>query len=106
MTVTATMTAASYQARQTEAQFMRAVQEFARLHGWLCVHWPNAVYNPAGYPDLTCYRDSICRHIELKTTRGRLGPKQREWAERLHQAGFRVLVATPDDWPEIEAMLQ
>lgn len=100
------ITAPEYQARQSESAFMATVREAAERLGWLCVHWPNALYNPAGFPDLVCYRDGRCIHLELKTTRGRLGPKQREWCDKLLMAGFPVHVFRPTDWDEIEALLR
>ena len=101
----ATITAEQYTSRQTEADFQKAVMELAELRGWWCVHWPNARFNPI-WPDLTCYRGGVCRHLELKTVRGRLGPKQREVCGRLFDQGFPVLVANPNQWDEIEEWLR
>lgn len=93
----ATITAAEYRGRQTEAQFQAAVIEAARLHGWLVFWWPNAVINPI-WPDLTLIKDSRVVFAELKTERGKLGKKQLERLQELASAGMDVRVWRPSGW--------
>lgn len=99
------MSAASYQATQSEKEFQRAVVEMAAHLGWLCVHFPAMLANPSGWPDLICFRDGKVLVAELKTERGTLGPRQKEWVENLREAGITVHVWRPSSWPAIEATL-
>ncbi len=92
------MSASQYQARQTEAAFQATVVEAATQLGWICVHFPAMLANPSGWPDLLLFRDGRLIIAELKTERGRLGPRQREWCDRLFGAGFPVRVWTPAMW--------
>lgn len=99
------MTAAEYHARQTEAQFMATVKEAAERHGWIAVHFPNAIINPT-WPDLTLIRGRRVVFAELKTERGKLGPRQREMIADLEAIGAEVYVWRPSMWPAIEAALR
>lgn len=100
------MASETYRGRQTEAQFMHAVQDAAARLGWLDFHFPNALCNPPGFPDLILLRDGVCIFAELKVRGGRLGRRQEEMAIDLADAGFPVRLWYPDDWPEIEATLK
>lgn len=101
-----TIPAAAYRARQTEKAFQQQVTHAAALLGWFCVHFPNAVINPAGWPDLLCFRDGECLLMELKRENGKLGPKQQEMIETLKHCGCVVHVFRPSDWPDIEMTLR
>ncbi|MFT4038364.1 MAG: VRR-NUC domain-containing protein [Thermomicrobiales bacterium] len=89
-----------------ERDFQRQVVEAAGYLGWTCVHFPAMQMNPSGWPDLICFRDGQTEIMELKTERGRLGPRQVEWIERLQAAGMSVNVFRPADWDQIEALLR
>lgn len=97
---------AGYKALQTEAEFLDTVRQFARLHRWLVVHLPQMLANPSGFPDLLLFRDGKLVIAELKVKHGQLGPRQKEWCERLWDAGFPVHVWYPADWPLIESTLR
>lgn len=100
------LSAQQYQARQTEAEFQAAVVEAAELHGWECFHFPNAIINPRGWPDLLMLRNGVWRLRECKTERGRLGPRQMEMIARLQANGADVEIWKPDMWGEIETALK
>jgi hypothetical protein len=104
--MTPSMSAATYKARQTEAQFQATVVKAARTHGWLTIHFPDMLANPSGFPDLILLRRGVCLFVELKRENGKLGPKQAEWIETLDAAGFPVRVWRPSDWDEIEQTLR
>ena len=106
----------------TEEQFMTAVAQYARYHGWLVAHfrparngrsrgkrWHTPVqFDGAGFPDLVLARDGEIIFAELKSERGRLQPNQRRWIERLASAGAQsveVHVWRPRDWEHIQARL-
>jgi hypothetical protein len=99
-------TAATYRARQGEKDFQAAVLEAASALNWFCLHFPNAVINPAGWPDLICFRDGKTLLMELKRENGRLGPKQIEMIETLEHCGCVVRVFRPNQWDEIEMTLR
>lgn len=89
-----------------ERDFQRAVTEAAGYLGWVCVHFPAMQMNPSGWPDLICFKDGRTEIMELKTERGKLGPRQEEWLDRLREAGMSVNVFRPADWEQIEALLK
>lgn len=93
-------------ARQTEKEFQRSVLEAASALNWFCLHFPNAVINPAGWPDLICFRGGKCLLMELKRENGKLGPKQEEMIDTLQHCGQVVHVFRPSQWDEIEATLR
>jgi hypothetical protein len=98
--------AAAYKATQTEAQFQRVVIEAAERLGWSVYHFPNAIINPAGWPDLLMLRNGVWRLRELKTERGRLGPRQIERIAELEANGADVAVWKPEMWDAIEQTLR
>lgn len=101
-----TISAQAAVARQTEADFQKQVKQAAALLGWFCLHFPNAVINPAGWPDLMCFRDGKMLLMELKRENGRLGPRQEEMIETLNHCGQVVHVFRPSDWDQIEKTLR
>jgi hypothetical protein len=100
------ITAAAYQARQTEAQFMATVREYAEENGWLVWHFPNAIINPC-VPDLFLFRDGVLVLAELKTQRkgSKATVNQVRMILDLSAHGFFCYVWRPSDWPEIERIL-
>lgn len=100
------ISADTYRSRQTEKEFQATVVETAEKLGWLAVHFPNAIINPTGWPDLILIKGRRTIFAELKSMRGKLGPKQREWLASLEAIGAEVYTWTPDLWPEIEATLR
>lgn len=93
--------------RETEASFMRAVMQAAKLHGWECWHDVDSRKNAAGLPDLILLRGGVCIFAELKTDAGRLRPAQARYQELLAaveaKAGgaVRVFVWRPSQWASI-----
>lgn len=100
------ISAATYRARQTEAQFMAAVVQFAEQMAWLVVHFPRMQGNPAGFPDLLMFRDGQTILAELKTERGKLSVNQARWLLDFDARGIRCYVWRPSDWDEIAATLR
>jgi hypothetical protein len=100
-----TIDAATYQARQTETEFMAAVKEAAEKLGWLVWHFPNAIINPC-VPDLFLFRDGRLELAELKTERGKLSARQVAMLLDLDAHGVRVHVWRPSMWDEIEQTLK
>lgn len=92
--------------RITERDWQRVVVDFARYLGWEVFHFPNMQMNPAGFPDLLCFRDGRTLLLELKREGGRLGPRQVECIERLGQAGVTVHVLRPSQWDELDAIIR
>lgn len=96
--------------RETEAGFLKAVMQYARLNGWLAYHplplrtakgWATGTQGDAGYPDLTFARNGRVILAELKVGRNKPTEQQRAWIEA---SGARLW--TPGDWDEIEYMLR
>lgn len=97
--------------RETEASFMRAVMQAAKLHGWECWHDVDSRKNAAGLPDLLLIRNGVLLFAELKTDAGKLRPAQVRYQELLAaveaKAGGAVRVFTwrPRDWGAIVKVL-
>jgi hypothetical protein len=76
----------------TETEFAQGVMELAQYRGWRVVHfrpartekgWRTAMTGDRGFVDLVLARKGVVLHVELKTTTGRYGVGQPEWAEAL-----------------------
>jgi hypothetical protein len=106
--------------RQTEAQFMAGVLEYAGLRGWRwwrdqatntprrcsgCGMIRRTPRNAAGWPDLVLIRRPRIIFAELKAEDGVVSEDQRAWLDELAACGQHVYVWYPSSWPEIEAVL-
>lgn len=102
----------------TEREFQRTVIATARHLGWRVAHFGAAtvrsgrVLTPvladgAGFPDLVLVRERIV-YVELKSAKGRLSPRQREWMRALLEAGQEAYVWRASDWQDgtIESVLR
>ena len=104
--------------KQTEKQFQAAVVEYAELNGWLVYHTYDSRRSNPGFPDLVLVRDGWLVFAELKTEKGVVSRKQREWLEALAAVSWRLStrpgyepalilarIWRPSDWPQIEQAL-
>lgn len=99
----------------TEAEFLRMVLQLAKLRGWYTYHarpartargWRTAVQGDGvGWMDLLCVRERVIV-AELKVGRGKLTPEQSAWLSAFREAGVGAFVWTPNDWPEIERVME
>lgn len=97
---------------QTEAQFLRAVIEYAQLHKWRVFHarpartakgWRTPVQGDGvGFVDLVLARNKRVIFAELKIEKASLTETQRAWCFELPDAQ----VWRPIDWPLIEETLK
>ena len=104
--------------RETEFEFMKKVLQMAKLLGWRTAHfrpgmtsngkWITAVSGDgAGFPDLVLVRREHLMFIELKRDmESEMSDSQIAWMAALLGAHIECAVWTPDDWPEIEAVLR
>lgn len=88
----------------SERDWQRRVMDFAKLHGWRCVHirparvgtrWVTPYEGDTGLPDLILARDGVVLLVELKAAKTPWKPGQREW---LAAAGALGHVWRPSDW--------
>lgn len=100
----------------THAEWQLQVIDAARLFGWQHLHvrrtvgrgrqWTTAT-NVVGWPDLWLWHPRRgFAAIELKVRPDKAKPEQLEVLASLEAAGARTLVAYPDDWPAVEALLR
>ena len=91
----------------SERAFQSLVEQAARATGWYAFHPYDSRRSEPGYPDLTLVNPGKGRVVwaELKTSKGRLSPAQKDWIWALEQAGQEVYVLRPADWPLIERIL-
>ena len=85
----------------TEVEFQQAVVELARLCGWKVYHTYDSRRSAPGFPDLVLARQNVLLFWELKVSKGRATPAQREWLDALKATGANVDVLYPEDWPAI-----
>lgn len=102
--------------KMSEAEFMRQVIQFAKLHRWRVAHfrpgltrkgrWLTAVQGDGtGFPDLILIRGTCLIAAELKVGANKLTPEQREWLADFQLAGVPAFEWRPTDWPQIEEVL-
>lgn len=91
----------------SEKAFQALVEQAARATGWYVFHPYDSRRSEPGYPDLTIVSPTRKRTvwIELKTSKGKMSPAQKDWAWALEQAGNEVYCLRPADWPLIERIL-
>jgi non-ribosomal peptide synthetase component F len=105
----------------TEAEFTRAVIQYAQLQGWLAAHflpamnrrgqWRTAVQGDGkGFPDLLLVSQRLRMHpvvaAELKVGRRKPTADQERWLRSFRNAGVPAYVWTPADWSQIEEALR
>lgn len=97
----------------TEGQLLQTVIAIAKACNYRVYHTFCSVRSQAGYPDLTLLRtgpnpgDTRLIFIELKSSRGRVTPEQREWLGALARVpGVEVYVWRPEDLSDVESILQ
>ena len=102
----------------TEKEFMEAVIQLAKIHGYKVMHIRDSrrqvrpgVFvgdsDTAGWPDLICVHPKRKRILamELKADKGKLTEKQEGWLDALDQAGVPSFVFRPRDMPLIQKLL-
>jgi VRR-NUC domain len=105
------LTAAQRLARAVpEEQFMNDVMMYAQvICGWKLIYHvaDSRRVSSAGFPDLVMVRSGRLLFLELKKVGGVLSLAQRAWLVELGKVpGVEVMVATPEDWPALEAALR
>ena len=92
----------------TESVWQSEVVALAKGYGWFVFHalpaqnsrgkWATHQIGDSGFPDLVLvHPDKGCVFAELKTNKGHLTEKQREWLDYLHSAGQETHVWRPRD---------
>lgn len=101
----------------TEAAFTRQVLALAKLHGWRTAHfrpgrtkdggWRTAVQGDGkGFLDLLALRGSDKFVAELKVGKNDLTLEQWAWIKAWEAAGVPWFMWRPEDWAEIERVLE
>jgi hypothetical protein len=83
----------------TEKKLQDLVGRLARAHGWHVFHVTWSPGTTPGWPDCVLVHPGQGRTLfrELKTARGRLSTRQREWLDVLTRAGHDAGVWTTHD---------
>ena len=82
----------------SEKRLQGAIQQAARLTGWMYYHTHRSDRSPPGFPDCVLVRGNRLIFAELKSAKGRLTPPQKGWLEALKATGAEVYVWRPSDW--------
>jgi hypothetical protein len=103
----ATVTPATYNALETEKEFMQRVIVLAQMNNWLVYHTYDSRRSQRGFVDLVLVRGGRLMFVETKREDGRLTQDQSDWLLRLSRVpGVVATVWRPSDWSEIERVLQ
>lgn len=95
----------------SEADFQTRVIDYAKLRGWMLVHYRPArtatgtrtpLAGDKGCPDLILARHGRVLLIELKSQQGRVRPEQKAWLAHLGEHGH---LYRPNDWPALQELL-
>ena len=90
-----------------EKQFQAGIVILAEYLKWKVFHTYDSRRSiGAGFPDLVMARHDRLIFAELKTATGRLSKKQKEWGATLDQTEAEYYVWRPEDWDEIEKILE
>lgn len=84
----------------SEKNFQTRVIQLAKFHGWeLVYHTHDSRRSVPGFPDLVLVSSRRGRVMfrELKASKGRVSPEQREWLAALGVAGQDVGIWKPAD---------
>ena len=102
-----------YRSLQSEADFLKAVIEYARLKGWLVYHVHEDAATPRvtrgsdpGFPDLVLVKEGRAVFAELKVKGRRLRPTQAVWMAVLGTVEkIQARTWFNNDWLDIEEVL-
>ena len=95
----------------SEKVFQAQVKKAALLTGWMYYATWNSIHSPAGFPDCVLVHPKKKRIIfcELKSEKGKLSEKQREWINALcqiaHPPELDVCVIRPADFDDFYSLL-
>jgi len=90
----------------TERAWQLTVVTAAKHLGYMVYHTEVSIRSVKGFPDLVLAGRGQVVFAELKTTRGRVSPEQKEWLGWLRQNGAKAYLWFPADWPEVETVLR
>lgn len=89
----------------SEAEFQRQVEELCKYRHLLYYHVTRTdKRDQPGFPDLVIVGSRVV-FAELKTEKGKMSPRQDEWAFALRNAGAEHYLWRPSDLPEINKVL-
>jgi len=92
----------------TERQFQKQIVDLAQMLGWRVYYVPDSRRSPAGFPDIVLLKRGRLIFAELKTEKGRLRSRQKEWLNDLKTLGqgVKAFCWRPSNWEEIEETLR
>lgn len=99
----------------SEADLQAQIVELAHVLGWEVMHvrrsigkgtrWTTTT-SVAGWPDLFLWRRREMFAAELKSAKGKVTPEQTHVLHGLVEAGLSVFVWRPEDWDQIQRVLE
>ena len=91
---------------ESEADFQRAVVEYAKLRGWQCYTHADSRRATPGWPDLVLLRPPVALFVELKTDKGKARPAQLETLNLLARCEvMQTYIWRPKHWDSIMEVL-
>lgn len=91
----------------TEADLREQVRTLCDLYGWKMYFTWTSIHSPQGFPDLVLANPEQKRivYAELKSEKGKVTEKQREWLDALEACGAEVWLWRPADIEGIALIL-
>ena len=77
-----------------EKELQQQVVSLFRACGWHGYHTHDSRRSQPGFPDIVLIRERVI-YLELKTEKGHLSDRQREWLRALLNAGAEVYLVRP-----------
>lgn len=91
----------------TEKEWLRQVQDLARILGWETYHAWLSIHSPRGFPDLALVRPPRLILAELKRQSGKTTPAQDHWLDLLQRCpGVEVFTWRPADIERVAEVLR
>ena len=88
-------------AQLTERQWQSQVTSVAKELGWRIFHDGDSIRSGPGWPDLVLAKPPRLIFAELKTSKGKVRPAQKEWLDALTACGQQVHIWRPEHWDEV-----
>jgi len=79
--------------QQPETAILRAVRDYLRVQGWLCVRMQQGMGSHKGIADLYCLKDGRSVWLEIKTPTGKQSTYQKQFQADVEAYGGEYKVA-------------
>jgi len=79
--------------QQPETAILRAVRDYLRVQGWLCIRMQQGIGSHKGIADLYCLKDGRSVWLEIKTPTGKQSRHQEAFQDQVRNYGGEYAIA-------------